>query len=113
MAFPVGGSGRVKADINVTPMIDVLLVLLIIFMIVVQSDATGFDTKVPQQPKEDGPAALGEVVITVKGDQTVDVNQDTVPIIGLEARLKLVLQTRGDRVIFVRGVTWISSPSRR
>ncbi len=49
MEMSVGG--RHQAEINVTPMIDVLLVLLIIFMVVVNSDATGLDAKVPETPK--------------------------------------------------------------
>src|SRR5690242_16897762 len=71
MAMAVGSSSGVKSDINVTPMIDVMLVLLIIFMIVTPVLTSGFQAKMPQgknlepKPEEDGDIVLG---IDNKGD---------------------------------------------
>ena len=52
MAMTTGGGGSNMADINVTPMIDILLVLLIIFMVIVPVTPKGLDALVPQPPKD-------------------------------------------------------------
>ena len=99
MAMNVGG--RSQATINVTPMIDVLLVLLIIFMVVVNSDAVGLDARVPEKPKDSGDVNLQDIVILVHGDATVSLNQEVVQDADLESRLTRVFQTRGDHLIFI------------
>ncbi|MEO5922859.1 MAG: biopolymer transporter ExbD [Bryobacteraceae bacterium] len=98
MAMNVGG--RSQATINVTPMIDVLLVLLIIFMVVVNSDAVGLDARVPEQSKEKGDANPQDIVIIVH-DVAVSLNQDEVQDADLEGRLTQVFRTRGDHLIFI------------
>ena len=103
MAMSLGGTGRPKADINVTPMIDVLLVLLIIFMVVVRLDTVGLDALVPQAPNETSQRAESQdVVITVNADGSVEVNQEHISADNLDARLRLLLQSRGNRVLFFR-----------
>lgn len=99
MAMSLGG--RKQAEINVTPMIDVLLVLLIIFMVVVNSDAVGLDAKVPEPPKGEAAANLQDIVLLVHGDATVTLNQEVVAEADLEARLKEVFRTRGNHLVFV------------
>jgi biopolymer transport protein TolR len=99
MAMNVGG--RNQAEINVTPMIDVLLVLLIIFMVVVNSDAVGLDAKVPEKPTDAAPANLQDIVILVHGDSTVSLNQEVVPDADLEGRLTQVFRTRGNHLVFI------------
>ena len=99
MALSAGDSGRPKAVINVTPMIDILLVLLIIFMMI-GTHSTGFDAQVPQPAPEES-SGLGQVVITVRGDGMVEINRGPLPVARLEARLKEIYRVRGDRVIFV------------
>jgi biopolymer transport protein ExbD len=100
MAMNVG-SRRHDAEINVTPMIDVLLVLLIIFMVVVSSDAVGLDAQVPEQPKDAAPANSQDIVLLVHADATVSLNQEVVRETDLEARLSQVFRTRGDHVICI------------
>ena len=55
MAMSMGGGGGYSSDINVTPMIDILLVLLIIFMVIVPVTLKGLDALVPQPPKDKQP----------------------------------------------------------
>ncbi len=85
MAMNVGGA-KGRAEINVTPMIDVLLVLLIIFMVVVNSDAVGLDAKVPEKPKDSVPGNPQDIVILVHGDATVTLNQEVIQDADLETR---------------------------
>ncbi len=99
MAMNVGG--RSKADINVTPMIDVLLVLLIIFMVVVNSDAAGLDAKVPEKPTDSAAVNPQDIVILVHGDATVSLNQEVVQDADLESRLAQIFRTRGNHLIFI------------
>jgi biopolymer transport protein ExbD len=100
MAMTANGS---KGSINVTPMIDVLLVLLIIFMVVVNPDSQGLDTAVPQEPNEQSqPSAKPQdIILRVRGDGKVSVNQEVVAMAKLEPRLRQIVATRGNHVIFV------------
>src|SRR4051812_44528828 len=100
MAMNIGG--RSQATINVTPMIDVLLVLLIIFMVVVNSDTVGLDAKVPEKPKDAATDVnLQDIVILVHGDATVSLNQEVVQDTDLESRLTQVFRTRGNHLLFI------------
>lgn len=99
MAMSLGG--RKQGEINVTPMIDVLLVLLIIFMVVVNSDAVGLDAKVPETPKGDAQGNPQDIVLLVHGDATVSLNQEIVPEADLAPHLTQAFKTRGNHVIFI------------
>lgn len=68
----------VKPDINVTPLIDVLLVLLIIFMVISPAKPTDFKTKIPQQPKNDrADANVHTLVVALNSDSTLKLNKET------------------------------------
>jgi len=89
----------------VTPMIDVLLVLIIIFMIITPLAPTGLRALIPQAPLPDNeqPVRFNDIVITVETDKTVLLNRERVDMAGLPDRLARIVQTRGNDVIFVRG----------
>ena len=103
MAMQVG-DGAQKADINVTPMIDVLLVLLIIFMVMGPLTNVGLDTQVAQ---ESDPNALAipdptQLVVTVHEDGSADFNQEFVSAEAVAGKFHDIYRLRGNRPVFLR-----------
>ena len=107
MGMAVGGAGGgPKADINMTPMIDVLLVLIIIFMVITPLTPKGLEALVPQPPppnqkqQEDNSRT---VVIVINKDKSMMINQDPITEAALQGRLEDIFKTRAERVVFVKG----------
>lgn len=106
-----GGSGTGKAvsDINVTPLIDVLLVLLIIFMVIVPVTPHGLNTLVPQPPKNKDQQEPNDRTIVVqvlangKGEPSYKINEDTFAKSAIEPKLAEIFATRQEKVMFVKG----------
>ena len=110
MAISMRG-GPTGPQMNVTPMIDVLLVLIIVFMVVSQSiQQKGVDAQIPQPPAQDTPQPPVDRTIVVQvgwspdGHSTVfKINQETVPGEQLEPKLRDIFKTRAEKVAFVKG----------
>ena len=107
MAMAVGGGGGAKADINMTPMIDILLVLIIIFMVITPLTPKGLEALVPQPPppnqKQNSAADQRTVVILVNKDKSLMINQEPTTEEKLGPRLEEIFKTRAERVVFVKG----------
>lgn len=103
MAMRVGGNGGAFAEMNVVPLIDILLVLLVIFMIIPHHQ-TGLVAQVPQpavnRPSEPEPEVI---VVQVLADGSLRINQEPVTWDALAGRLQEIYKERVRRVAFIRG----------
>jgi biopolymer transport protein ExbD len=100
-----GGSTNLTNDINVTPMIDVLLVLLIIFMLVVPMARKAIDLQLPDPQPSTAPAnpQSNQIVLEVLPNNAYSINKEPVTRDRLGARLKEIYDPRPDKIIFVKG----------
>jgi biopolymer transport protein TolR len=107
MAMAVGGkSGGPRADINMTPMIDILLVLLIIFMVITPLTPHGLEALAPEPPDKKNqppPDQDRTVVIVIDKDKSMHINNEDTDMDKLGPRLEQIFKTRAERVVFVKG----------
>ncbi len=106
MSMAVGEPGALKSDPNMTPFIDILLVLLIIFMVIAPVTPKGLEALVPQ-PSPPGAqqtaADTRTVVISVNRDKSMLINTEPTDENRLGPRLEEIFKTRAERVVFVKG----------
>jgi biopolymer transport protein TolR len=109
MSMTTGGGGGYSADINVTPMIDILLVLLIIFMVIVPVTPKGLAAMVPQPPKDKTHQNDSERTIVVQilynghASPLYKINDTDVSKADLLSRLTDIYANRAERIMFVKG----------
>ncbi len=107
MAMAVGGSkGGPRCDINMTPMIDILLVLLIIFMVITPLTPHGLEALAPEPPDKKNqppPDQDRTVVIVIDKDKKMHINNEDTDMDKLGPRLEQIFKTRAERVVFVKG----------
>ena len=106
MAMAMGGKGGPTGDINMNPMIDVLLVLIIIFMVITPLTPKGLEARVPQPPPPNQPPPPPNdrtVVVTIEKDKSMKINSESILFENLAKRLEDIFKTRAERVCFVKG----------
>ena len=104
MGMSVGGKRGIVSEMNVVPLIDILLVLLVIFMIIPRY-SKGEEALIPQAMAEKGPAPPldGVVIIQVLADGSLKINQEPVTFEKLGPRIEEIFKQRASRIAFIRG----------
>ena len=101
----VGGGGSLRSDINVTPLVDVVLVLLIIFMVITPVVQMGYLVRVPPKaPANLPPSAVNDqIILRLTNDNRIMINKDEVPADQFPQRIRDILHGNSSKMVFFSG----------